>query len=859
MAESYSVEAYLRAVGVDQFGRAFSNASGQVSGLERSTNGADISVGKLLRTIAGVAAAVGVFRTLSNAVDGAISRYDTLNTFPTVLKQMGFSAEEAEKAIDRLSDGIQGLPTTLDDVASTAQRIATMTNDLEGAVSITLALNNAFIASGSNSADASRGLNQYVQMLAKGEVDLQSWRTLQETMGVALNDTAKAFGFAGASAQNDLYAALKDGSITFADFNAKIIELDGGVNGFAERAKTSTGGIRTAWTNMNTAVVRGVTNIIKAIDEILKNTSLQSIEKIITRIGQAFFAALDNVAKSISAVIPPLINKFKEVYKAMEPIMPALQNIAKGILAIVLATAGLNTLKSIILGVRSAMLLLNSAILMNPMVWLAAVIVAAVAAFVYFWKNSESFREKVTTAFEAVKKVALEVFEKVASFIGEKIDQIKQFWDENGAQFVEAVKNAFNMILSVVEFIMPAVLFVVDIVWTAIKQVIDGALNIIMGLIKIFSGLFTGDWSKMWEGVKQLFLGAIDLIIGWFSLTFVGGLRRLLVNLGKSSLNLIKSMWTGIVNVFKSFSSLATNITTKMTTAIGKVVRSFVDAVITLFNLFKARGSSTFQAFWGVVKSIFTSMGNGIKSIWKGITHFLTNGATVIKNTVTASFKALSKAIKSTFSQIKGTIEKIWKGVMKFFKSINLYKIGKNIIQGLINGVGSMGSALWDKAKSLANGIGSSIKKALDIHSPSRVAIELMKFFGDGMVIGLDKSIRPVTNMAKNIATAVIPNIPRNAVSDQINKVKNHAFNSMSSLGEVLNRSIPALDIAGQINGINDMSQARMQNHVFSEMHVNKQPAYISIRIGNSEFNTFVDDISQAQGKKAMRKRRFSS
>lgn len=794
MAESYSVEAYLRAVGVDQFGRAFSNASGQVSGLERSTNGADISVGKLLRTIAGVAAAVGVFRTLSNAVDGAISRYDTLNTFPTVLKQMGFSAEDSQKAIGRLSDGIQGLPTTLDDVASTTQRIATMTNDLEGAVDITLALNNAFIASGSNSADASRGLNQYVQMLSKGEVDLQSWRTLQETMGVALNDTAKAFGFAGASAQNDLYAALKDGSITFEDFNAKIIELDGGVNGFAERAKTSTGGIRTAWTNMNTAVVRGVTKIIEAIDALLKNTPLESIEKIITRIGEAFFAALDSVAKSISTVIPPLINKFKEIYQAMEPIMPVLEKIAKGILAIVLTTAGLNTLKGIILGVRKAMILLNTAILMNPMVWLAVVIVAAVAAFVYFWKNSESFREKVTTTFEAVKTVALEVFEKVASFIGEKIDQIKQFWDENGAQFVEAVKNAFNMILSVVEFIMPAVLFVVDLVWTAIKQVIDGALNIIMGLVKIFSGLFTGDWSKVWEGVKQLFFGAIDLIIGWFSLTFVGGLRKLLVSLGKSALNLVKSMWTGIVNFFKSFGTTVSNIASKMSKAIVDYFKSLYDRSISIWSTMRTFGAS----------------------IWNSLKETIVGVAKTIWSTVKNKFQDTYNAVKSTMTNLKSKVKEIWDQVVKFFKDINLYDIGKNIIQGLINGVGSMASAVWDKAKSIASGIGDTIMKALDIHSPSRVAIELMKFFGDGMVIGLDKSIRPVTNMAKNIATAVIPDIPRNAVSDQINKVKNLALSSMSSLGEVLNSSIPTLDIAGQIASTNGSIQSAVKHEVNS-------------------------------------------
>src|SRR5690625_6318316 len=132
---------------------------------------------------------------VKNALSISIVRYDTLNNFPRVMAQVGFDADMSQDAIDRLSDGIQGLPTRLDEVAATAQSIAIMTGDLDGAVDTTLALNNAFLASGASSADAERGLQQYVQRLSKGEVDLQSWRTLQETMPYALREKAEAIGF----------------------------------------------------------------------------------------------------------------------------------------------------------------------------------------------------------------------------------------------------------------------------------------------------------------------------------------------------------------------------------------------------------------------------------------------------------------------------------------------------------------------------------------------------------------------------------------------------------------------------------------------------------------------------------------
>src|SRR5690625_4687912 len=182
------------------------------------------AVGKVVGALGLVGLAYKGIDMVKNSLDGAIDRYDTLNNFPRVMQQMGFDAEASQGAIDKLSDGIQGLPTRLDEVASTAQNIAIMTGDLEGAVDTTLALNNAFLASGASTADAQRGLQQYTQMLAKGEVDLQSWRTLQETMPYALRKTAEAFGFTGQSATNDFYDALKSGDITMAEFNDKLID-----------------------------------------------------------------------------------------------------------------------------------------------------------------------------------------------------------------------------------------------------------------------------------------------------------------------------------------------------------------------------------------------------------------------------------------------------------------------------------------------------------------------------------------------------------------------------------------------------------------------------------------------------------
>ncbi|WP_053178031.1 phage tail tape measure protein [Peribacillus loiseleuriae] len=347
-----------------------------------------------------------------------------------------------------------------------------------------------------------------------------------------------------------------------------------------------------------------------------------------------------------------------------------------------------------------------------------------------------SLRDQMSSAFSGIKDIAIQIFSAVASFLGEKFSEIKKFWDENGTQILEAISNVFKGIMAVIEFVMPAVLFIIQMVWTAIKQVIDGALNVIMGLIKVFSGLFTGDFGKMWEGIKQIFMGAIDVIIGWMTLTFVGGLRTLLTNLAKLGVNLVKGLADGIVGLFKSFTTTGSNL-----------AKGMVDGVLGFFRNLYSQATNIF----GTLRTFGASIWNSISQTILGIARNIWNG-------VVTNFTNMVTGIRNIFSTVRTTIESIWNGVMSFFRGINLTQIGKDIIKGLINGIGSMASAVWEKTKEIANGIISSMKKALDIHSPSKETEKIGKETGAGVVVGLSKQEKAVAAAAKKVAQAAAKN-----------------------------------------------------------------------------------------------------
>ncbi|EAD9183835.1 tape measure protein [Listeria monocytogenes] len=124
------------------------------------------------------------------------------------------------------------------------------------------------------------------------------------------------------------------------------------------------------------------------------------------------------------------------------------------------------------------------------------------------------------------------------------------------------------------------------------------------------------------------------------------------------------------------------------------------------------------------------------------------------------------KAINSTQNQINSASKSMGNTAANA-----MYSAGINAARGLINGLNSQKKQLEKTAKSIANTITNSVKKALKIHSPSRVAIELGKFFtgglGNGVLAGAkgavqstNKMIDKVVNAASNMTVPAI-NLPK--------------------------------------------------------------------------------------------------
>src|SRR5690625_3689182 len=193
--------------------------------IERSLGGSDVQdavegAGRKSgsKFSAGLAGAVGgavaslttsALSVVGRSIDGAIARVDIMNNFPKIMQNLGYSSDDAAESIEDMSDRLTGLPTTLDHMAGVVQQLAPLTDGLDEATDLSLALNNALLAGGKDATAQANAMEQYSQMLAFGAVDMQSWRSMLTAMPGQMDQIAQSMLGAGNNSM-DLYDALKD-------------------------------------------------------------------------------------------------------------------------------------------------------------------------------------------------------------------------------------------------------------------------------------------------------------------------------------------------------------------------------------------------------------------------------------------------------------------------------------------------------------------------------------------------------------------------------------------------------------------------------------------------------------------------
>jgi tape measure domain-containing protein len=463
--------------------------------------------------VAGAAAALANkgINMITNSIDGAIKRVDTLKNAPKVLQNLGFSAEESARAVKLIDKGVQGLPTSLDEIASSLVAIASSSGlSIDKATDLTVAFNNMALAGGKGPAEAQRALVQFTQALGRGKFQAQDFNTLMEVMPAQLNQVAKTL--LGASANSgQLRDALTSGEVSMKDFNDAVINLNtkGGSNfaSFADQAKTATGGIATGWSLVQTAITRGIANIISAVGSGNITAAFGNLR-----------TAVDTTFQAISGFITFIIT-YKDIFLPL----------AVGIGTVVAAVTAWHIATSIAAAAQAAF---NAVLLLNPIGVVVAAIAALVAGLVYFFTQTETgrkawgvFTDFLMSAGKGAVDFIINAFSAITGFFTGLWDGIKGIF--NG--FIDFVKNNWFIILLAV-FTGGLALIVGAVVrnWDSIKQFTSNLINSVVG----FFNSLPGKIGAAFTSAKNTVVNIWNAIPGWFS--------GIISNIGNTANNVVK-------------------------------------------------------------------------------------------------------------------------------------------------------------------------------------------------------------------------------------------------------------------------------------------------------------------------------
>lgn len=266
--EVFSLEAVLR-LNDQAFKEGLDSAKSKSSGFRDHllANLASGAITKAFDTVVkGFTKIAGV---ITNHVEPAVSRLDTLNSYSKTMSALGFSTDEATDAQERLVKAIDGLPTTLDGIISWQQQFTALSDDIDGATSLTIALNNATLAAGKGQEAANSAMANWYSIISAGAPDAQHWGSIYSTMPAQMNQLAQAILGTTAKA-DDLYAAWKEGTVTTEDVTAALVKLNKegleGISSFEDQAQIGAQTISTAYGNIGTAISRNVANVIDVLN-----------------------------------------------------------------------------------------------------------------------------------------------------------------------------------------------------------------------------------------------------------------------------------------------------------------------------------------------------------------------------------------------------------------------------------------------------------------------------------------------------------------------------------------------------------------------------------------------------------------
>lgn len=439
------------------------------------------------------------------------------------------------------------------------------------------------------------------------------------TVGDALTKNAELLGL-NADEAFVLSKTLADGGEAGEEAMHKILEGILGIENPTLRYQMGVAAFGTMWEDLGEDAVRALLDTeggIKSTNDAMSQVKTDAYDNLatsITILGRTLKSELlDPVVNAITPAIKGLVNWAIEHMNIVKPIIIGVAA-AFGVLAGALAISG------VIGAVTKAMQILNTTLLANPITLVVAAIAGLVAAFVMAYKSSETFRNIVNSAMQAVWNVVRPIAESIKNALVQAWELAKVVWSYCAPFFT----LIWNNVRTGAEFLKNQLVNFFQMAWTIIKNVwavassyFQNVWNTIAGIFSVVKSVLSGDFAGAWEAIK-------GIVSGWAGY--------------------FRTVWDSIKNIF--------------------------GAVVTFFR-------NTFSNAWTAVKGVFSNWGSFFGGLWDTIKNKFSSIGTSIANAIGG---AVRSGINGVISRIESTINsgiRLINGAINLINKIPTVSVGK--------------------------------------------------------------------------------------------------------------------------------------------------------------------------------------
>lgn len=480
------------------------------------------------------------------------------------------------------------------------------------------------------------------------------------------------------------------------------------------------------------------------------------------------------------------IVKIALVAAALGPILIVLGKTISGIGSVLSlvskAPAAISAVKGGITAVTGAL-----GVSMGTILAVVAVIAALVAAFMHLWKTNENFKNNILGIWEQIKNT----FSGLTQGITDRINALRF----NFESFTDMLKAAWDALCNLLAPVFEGV-------FQHIADIFSGISGVILGLLDVFIGLFTGNWSQLWDGVKGIFTsiwnfivstftnilntlkGIADVVLGWFGTSWDEvwtSIRDFFVNIWTSISTFFTGIVTGIrdffVNIWTGIYTFFSNIWGAIYMVVSTVFQTIYNTIMTAWNsiyetiaplldAFKYLFETIFQAIQILIGMAMDWISEKISAIWNAIVSFLTPILEGIKNTFTTIWNAIKNVIDTVLGAIQSVITSVWNAIYGFLSPIlnsiksvvsSVWDSISSKISSIMNTIKSTVSNIWDRIKSAVSTKVSGVKTA--IQDGFQAAVDWIKGlasdawnWGADIISGI---INGIKSMISNLADTV--------------------------------------------------------------------------------------------------------